>query len=454
MVAQTAFACLALSLPVNWLRKRYTWMNVEFFFFFFAFFARSFSMHWLLEKAVYVYSRDRYQISTVSTEVADCKNTMWQALFSFVFFVCCCHCWWCLRILRWTFLPIDNQNYLKRFQALCPNILLSLLDGWMAGLLPLHPYAYKRSSPYLYIAYRMSGGHGKDELAAGPAHDLDPKVIEVYQGIGQVMSRFTSGKIPKAFKVIPNLRNWEDILFLTEPESWSSHAVYQGTRLFVSNLNARMAQRFLNLVLLPHVRRDIREHKRLHFALFQALKKATFKPGAFYKGILLPLCASGTCTLREAVILSSVIKRCSIPVLHSAAALLRIAEMPYSGVNSFFIRVLLDKRYALPYRVIDALVDHFVSFSKEERLLPVVWHQSLLTFIQRYKAEIRREDKTALRELCKHQPHYAMTPEVLRELDASKSRGEKQDTVQKPAHVGIHVQENLKDLAPLVLMDN
>lgn len=286
--------------------------------------------------------------------------------------------------------------------------------------------------------------------------DLDPKVVEVYQGIGQVMSRFTSGKIPKAFKVIPNLRNWEDILFLTEPEMWSPHAVFQGTRLFVSNLNTRMAQRFLNLVLLPHMRRDIQENKRLHFALFQALKKATFKPGAFYKGILLPLCASGTCTLREAVILSSVIKRCSIPVLHSAAALLRIAEMPYSGVNSFFIRVLLDKRYALPYRVIDALVDHFTSFSKEERLLPVVWHQSLLTFIQRYKSEIRREDKDALRALCKHQPHYAMTPEVLRELDSSRSRGEKADGISQKLNqdIGKHVHENIRDLAPLVLMDD
>jgi hypothetical protein len=37
----------------------------------------------------------------------------------------------------------------------------------------------------------------------------------------------------------------------------------------------------------------------------QALKKATFKPAAFYKGILIPLCASRTCTLREAVVLSS-----------------------------------------------------------------------------------------------------------------------------------------------------
>ena len=73
------------------------------------------------------------------------------------------------------------------------------------------------------------------------------------------------------------------------------------------------------------------------------------------QGLLLPLCQSGDCNLREAVIVSSVLKRVSLPVLHSAAALLRIADMAYSGTNSFFIRVLLDKKYALPYRVVSNL---------------------------------------------------------------------------------------------------
>lgn len=43
------------------------------------------------------------------------------------------------------------------------------------------------------------------------------------------------------------------------------------------------AQRFLATVLLPHVRQDIRENRRLHFALFQSLKKAAYKPDAFFK---------------------------------------------------------------------------------------------------------------------------------------------------------------------------
>lgn len=33
------------------------------------------------------------------------------------------------------------------------------------------------------------------------------------------------------------------ILYLTDLEHWSPHAVYQATRLFVSNLNAKMVRR-------------------------------------------------------------------------------------------------------------------------------------------------------------------------------------------------------------------
>jgi hypothetical protein len=54
--------------------------------------------------------------------------------------------------------------------------------------------------------------------------------------------------------------------------------------------------------------------------------------------------------------------------------------------QSIFIRVLLDKKYALPFRVIDALVFHFVRSLNDTREYPVLWHQSFLTFAQRYAA--------------------------------------------------------------------
>jgi len=109
--------------------------------------------------------------------------------------------------------------------------------------------------------------------------------------------------------------------------------------------------------------------------LYQALKKSLYKPPAFFKGILLPLCQSRTCNLREAVIIGSVIQKVSIPSLHSSAGLMKIAEMEYCGTNSYFIKLLLDKKYALPYRVLDAVFEHFKRFLNETRIMPVIWHQ-------------------------------------------------------------------------------
>uniref|UniRef100_A0A1I7ZJW2 Bystin n=1 Tax=Steinernema glaseri TaxID=37863 RepID=A0A1I7ZJW2_9BILA len=124
--------------------------------------------------------------------------------------------------------------------------------------------------------------------------DMDPQVEQMFRDIGVVLTRYRSGKIPKAFKVIPNMVNWEQVLYLTNPDKWSAAAMYQATRLFASNLNPKMCQRFYNLVLLPRLRDDIDEYKKLNFHLYQALHKSLYKPAAFFKGILLPLIESGT----------------------------------------------------------------------------------------------------------------------------------------------------------------
>lgn len=78
---------------------------------------------------------------------------------------------------------------------------------------------------------------------------------------------------------------------------------------------------------------------------------------------VLILLQSGTCTLREAIIISSILAKCSIPMLHSAATIIKLSEMEYTGANSIFLRTLLDKKYALPYRAIDAVVFHFLRYT-------------------------------------------------------------------------------------------
>jgi len=65
---------------------------------------------------------------------------------------------------------------------------------------------------------------------------------------------------------------------------------------------------------------------------------------------------SGTCTLREAQIISAVLARISIPVLHSAAAIKTLCDIAAEqasqraecvSATNYLLKVLLEKRYAL-----------------------------------------------------------------------------------------------------------
>lgn len=100
---------------------------------------------------------------------------------------------------------------------------------------------------------------------------------------------YKSGPLPKLFKVIPSLPAWARILALTKPEQWSPHACRAATRTFVSTMKPPQAQLFLSFVLLDAIREDIQSNKKLNVQFYECLKRALYKPGAFFKGIVFPM---------------------------------------------------------------------------------------------------------------------------------------------------------------------
>ena len=106
---------------------------------------------------------------------------------------------------------------------------------------------------------------------------------------------------------------------------------------------------FLQGVVLDAVREDIRENGKLSPHYYEALKRALYKPGAFFKGIVFPLLEVSSpipatrpilslmrffqsgCTLKEAAIVASVLAKVKVPLVHSAAAIIHLANMDYSG---------------------------------------------------------------------------------------------------------------------------
>lgn len=263
---------------------------------------------------------------------------------------------------------------------------------------------------------------------------LPPKVIAAYQKIGQILSTYKHGKLPKLFKVLPTLKNWEDVLYVTDPERWTPHATYEATKLFVSNLQANEAQRFVEKVLLEKFRTSIEDSDKhtLDYHIYRAIRKSLYKPGAFFKGFLLPLVDSH-CTVREATIAASVLAKVSVPVLHSSVALTQLVQRDFKPAATVFIRVLIEKKYALPYQTLDELVFYFMRFRQaaQEELgveademppLPVVWHKAFLAFAQRYKNDITDDQRDFLLETVRQRFHHAIGPEIRRELLSGSPR--------------------------------
>jgi essential nuclear protein 1 len=60
-------------------------------------------------------------------------------------------------------------------------------------------------------------------------------------------------------------------------------------------------------------------------------------------------------------------------------------------------------------QVVDALSRHFLSFGSDPRVMPVIWHASLLIFVQRYKHQLTAADRDALMHLTSQQHHYGVS---------------------------------------------
>ena len=98
--------------------------------------------------------------------------------------------------------------------------------------------------------------------------------------------------------------------------------------------------------------------------------------------------------------------------------------MNYTGPTSVFIKVLIDKKYALPYKVVDSLVFHFLRFKAlDDQALPLLWHKSLLAFAERYKNDITEDQRDAIFDLLLVKGHPLVSPEIRRQLVAGRARG-------------------------------
>ena len=269
------------------------------------------------------------------------------------------------------------------------------------------------------------------DLITNQMNDLesgfDEKTIKGFTDLGDILNKYTSGKLPKLFGVLPTLEDWKDLIGYTKPYSWSPHAMFEGTCIFASNLNNTLVEDFYKLYLVPYIRANIRKFGKLNIYLYNALKKAIYKPAGFFKGVIFPMAEN--LSTKEANIIGSILQKCSIPIAHSSSAIMRLCEL--NGLNRishghfFFIKLLLSKKYALPTQVKSGIINFLVKISQNKSLsnngsFPVIYHQLLLTLCQIYKFDLSSVEKEEIRKLCNQFTHKAITEHILKEVDFKK----------------------------------
>ena len=81
-------------------------------------------------------------------------------------------------------------------------------------------------------------------------------------------------------------------------------------------------------------------------------------------------------------------------------------------------------------------------FQTDTRTLPVLWHQALLTFAQRYKSDISTEQKEALLELIKAHTHHDITNEIRRELSSARCRDIENEDANSQHSIDLNFDDN------------
>ena len=249
---------------------------------------------------------------------------------------------------------------------------------------------------------------------------INQKIVDAYKLVGEVLRTYTSGKLPKAFNILSSTEDWEDLVNITEPYNWTPQAMYNAVIQF-SSADSTIGTIFFEKYLVPAIKADIKKNKKLNIHYYNCLKRALFKPSAFFKGIILPM--SKSLSGKEASIIGSILRKCSIPNNHASAAIVKLSQLCQNDKKGvcvgalFFIRLLLVKKYALPKEVKDHLVKFFMSYYDFDRnKLPVLWHQTLLCFVQHYKLDLTEDEKINLKDLNNKIGHHLIQSEISKEL--------------------------------------
>lgn len=81
---------------------------------------------------------------------------------------------------------------------------------------------------------KAENGEGEESMMQQSDIKISAKLMEAYKSLGTILKTYKSGKLPKIFKILPNIQRWEEVVPYSQPSSWSPAANEAATKMFVS----------------------------------------------------------------------------------------------------------------------------------------------------------------------------------------------------------------------------
>ncbi|KAL4214110.1 Bystin-domain-containing protein [Rhizopus microsporus] len=293
--------------------------------------------------------------------------------------------------------------------------------------------------------------HGIEDI---PLSASNPKVAEIYKRLGVFLSRYKIGRLPRSFKIMPMLKNWEEVIYLTQPDNWTPQAMYEASKLFMSHNTAQM-QNFISYVLFPYTRRRIANNNNYHleYPVFLALQTALLNARIFTLGYLKPLCESGECTAMEASVIGCIMalhtKLKPVPILWS------LMSLPFSIPTTLFILVALErKRKRIPRTFYKPLTFYFIRAAESANQLPYIWYQALYVFAKYCADELDKSELYRLMKLVRaRKGHYVDMVMNIQNVLMPLLPLHKPDDFDSPAD-GEEEEDGLKNFEEEILSDS
>lgn len=141
--------------------------------------------------------------------------------------------------------------------------------------------------------------------------------------------------------------------------------------------------RYYRYVLLPLTRQNLNTKGILDRPIYFALQKAISSNATiFIKGFIGPLCESNSCTVPEALMLSSIISQTKIKSNSYSTALYLLSSCIPTLPICILVLAFLKKPQLMTQSAIDYMANKFFC-RPGMRVYPIIWYQALFIFVDR-----------------------------------------------------------------------